>query len=73
MNEQRDVRTVPDECFEEASEHEAELAAEHFFAYHDGWEYEWPLEIQVIDKNGQTSGFKVELEHAPVFTASEAI
>lgn len=48
----------------------AMLASLHCFSEHDGWEWEWPIEMIIIDENGVEHCFEVEREFDPVFYAT---
>lgn len=49
----------------------AELAADDFHSHHDGWEYSWPVRIELYgDEDGAAvARFDVERESVPEFTA----
>ena len=49
----------------------AEEAAEDHFDNHDGWESDWPLEIEVFKDKVSLGKFSVELERNPCFYAVE--
>jgi hypothetical protein len=47
----------------------AENAAENHFSHHDGWESSWPLTFVLVEDDGSTSSWVVELESVPQFYA----
>lgn len=50
----------------------AQIAAEDFHSNHDGWEFDWPLEIELFTIEGERLGlFSVEMEAVPRFSATE--
>lgn len=50
----------------------AEECAQHFWAYHDGWEASWPLTVVLFDEQGveEFGRFKVEMDLEPTFVTS---
>ena len=48
----------------------AELAAQHEFDHHDGWERSWPIVITVINDSGEEFDYDVEMEAVPSFCAT---
>ncbi len=50
----------------------AEECADHFHGYHDGWEYDWPLRIEIREADGYKAvgTFLVEMDMQPQFYAS---
>jgi len=52
----------------------AELCAEHFEHYHDGWEATWPSEFELLDPDTKEAiaKFNIEKEYEPTFSASPA-
>jgi len=56
----------------DSAEYIAEDAAEDYFENHDGWESSWPQSFQIWTEDDEDYGvFEVEMEHEPVFSASE--
>lgn len=44
-------------------------AALDYFDNHDGWESEWPLDIELFIDGESVGVFAVEMEHVPRFSA----
>ena len=45
-------------------------AAEDFYYHHDGWECEWPMEIEIIVEGKSYGVIEVELDNCPTFTVA---
>ena len=53
------------------AEYIASEAAEDAYSFHDGWEWAWPVNIEVFEDNESLGVFEVNLELEPVFSAEE--
>lgn len=63
-----------DECHEPWEvEFLAEKAADDYFDNHDGWESDWPMDVEIFSDGKSLGIFSVDMETVPQFSARKKL
>ena len=67
------IELTGDWCLDRPTEQAdiAERAAKHYWAFHDGWECSWPIEINLFasEDGPRVARLSVDMDFRPVYSA----